>query len=207
VNSQRGLAQAARLAVASMVFLAGVAGAQSTGSPVYAAPYRAFVNSEAALSLSEPGSGFDLEGSYRTGLAGAIDLGGRVGMASLPGSPRLTDLLLGGDLRARVITHNESIPVDGSFTVGLGVETGHHETVGRVPLGLSFGRRLLIEGSSVSLVPYVQPVLSLLFGDATGSEFSLGFGVDTRVSARLDLRFSAAVGHTSGIGFTAAFLH
>ena len=89
----------------------------------------------------------------------------------------------------------------------MGSRAGKGYTVGRLPIGLSMGRRVLIEGSAISLVPYAQPVLTLLFGDASGTDFSLGFGVDARVTPRLDLRFSAAIGNTSGIGFTAAFLH
>jgi hypothetical protein len=179
--------------------------AQSTGTPVYQAPYRAFARSEAAISLSEPGTGFDLEGSYRSGLSGTVDLGFRGGVHDY--SNGATNLLLGTDLRARLVTHSESFPLDGSATVGLGMETGHGSTIGYLPVGFSMGRRVLIEGSDISLVPYVQPVLTFLLGDASGSTFSLGFGLDARVTPRLDLRFSAAVGDESGIAFTAAFLH
>lgn len=181
--------------------------AQETGSPVYQAPYRAFARSEIGISLSEPSAGFDLEGSYRAGLTNTVDLGVRGGFHNGPGPNSQTNTLLGADLRARLVTHTESFPLDASATVGLGVESGHGATVGRLPIGLSMGRRVLIEGSAISLVPYVQPVLTVLFGDADGTDFSLGFGVDARVTPRLDLRFSAAIGNTSGIGFTAAFLH
>lgn len=180
--------------------------AQSTGSPVFQAPYRAFARSEIGISLSEPSSGFDLEGSYRGAFTKTVDLGIRGGIHSGPGPNSQTDALLGADLRARLVTHTESFPLDASATVGLGFESGYGVTVGRLPIGLSMGRRVLIEGSAISLVPYVQPVLTLLFGDASGTDFSLGFGVDARVTPRLDLRFSAAIGNTSGIGFTAAFL-
>ena len=185
----------------------GACAAQETGSPVYQAPYRAFARSEVGISLSEPDAGFDLEGSYRSGLTKTVDLGFRAGIHSGPGPNGETDALLGADLRARLVTHTESFPLDASATVGLGLASGHGFTVGRLPIGLSMGRRVLIEGSAISLVPYVQPVLTLLFGDASGSDLSLGFGVDARVTPRLDLRFSAAIGNTSGIGFTVAFLH
>jgi hypothetical protein len=190
-----------------LVFPFAVCAGQSTGTPVFQAPYRAFANSEIGISLSEPGSGFDLEGSYRSGFTNSVDLGFRGGFHSGPGPDSHTDLLLGTDLRARLVTHSESFPLDGSATVGLGIRSGDGFTVGYVPIGFSMGRRVLIEGSDISLVPYVQPVLRLLFGDAAGTEFSLGFGLDARVTPRLDLRFSAAIGDMSGIGFTAAFLH
>jgi hypothetical protein len=181
--------------------------AQETGSPVYQAPYRAFARSEFGLSISEPDAGFDLEGSYRAGFTKTVDGGVRAGIHSGPGPNSYTDALLGGDVRARLVTHTESFPLDASITAGFGFESGHGFTVGRLPIGLSMGRRVLIEGSAISLVPYAEPVLTFLFGDASGTDLSLGFGVDARVTPRLDLRFSAAIGNTSGIGFTAAFLH
>lgn len=197
---------AATLALVACALAATGVAAQSTGTPVYSAPYRAFARSEFGISLSEPSAGFDLEGSFRGGLTGSTDIGIRGGFHSLPGDAG-TDLLLGGDLRARLVTHTESFPFDGSATVGLGIESGNGHTWGQVPIGFSMGRRVLLEGSDISLVPYVQPVLRLLFADASGSDFSLGFGLDARVTPRLDLRFSAAVGDESGIAFTAAFLH
>jgi hypothetical protein len=198
----RSIASGALLLVAG----ATAARAQSTGTPVYQAPYRAFARSEFGVSLSEPGAGFDLEGSVRGGLSGTTDIGVRAGIYSPPG-PGTSDALVGVDLRSRLVTHTESFPLDGSATVGLGFQSGGGATVGYLPVGFSMGRRVLIEGSDISLVPYVQPVVTFLMGDATGTQFSLGFGLDARVTPRLDLRFSAAVGNLSGIGFTVAFLH
>ena len=195
---------AAIAAVVALEPLAPVA-AQSTGTPIYAAPYRAFAKSEIGLSLSDPGNGFALEASYRSGFSRKMDLGFRGGFADRSGRNG-TNLLLGADLRARVLDHNESFPLDGSFTVGLGINSGDGFTVGYLPIGFSMGRRVLLEGSSVSLVPYVHPVLTPIFGDGSGTDFSLGFGVDARISPRLDLRFSAALGDRDGIGFTVAFL-
>lgn len=179
--------------------------AQSTGTPIYQAPYRAFAKSEIGISLSDPGNGFALEGSWRTAINQKMDIGFRGGIADRSG-PNGTDLLVGTDFRARVLDHNESFPLDGSFTLGLGVQSGDGYTVGYLPIGFSMGRRVLIEGSSVSLVPYVHPVFTPIFGDGSGSDFSLGFGVDARITPRIDLRFSAALGDRDGIGFTVAFL-
>ncbi|MGH7584047.1 MAG: hypothetical protein ACREL5_12555 [Gemmatimonadales bacterium] len=195
------------LGAALLVVVAAAAPAQSTGTPIYQAPYRAFAHSEFAISLSEPGAGYDLEGSYRAGLTHTVDLGFRGGFHSGPGRHSYTNLLLGTDLRARLVTHTESFPLDGSLTAGIGFESGGGATVGYLPIGFSMGRRVLVEGSQISLVPYVQPVVTLLFGDASGTDLSLGFGLDARITPRLDLRFSAAIGDASGIGFTAAFLH
>jgi hypothetical protein len=177
--------------------------AQSTGTPVYQAPYRAFANSELGLSLSDPGSGFALEGSWRTGLSARSDIGIRAGLSDRGNH---TALLVGGDYRMRVLDHNDSFPLDGSFTLGLGVATGDGFSVGYLPIGFSMGRRILVEGSQVSLVPYIHPVLTPTFGDAEDTAFSLGFGLDARITPRLDVRFSAAIGDQDGIAFTVAWL-
>jgi len=177
--------------------------AQSTGTPVYQAPYRAFANSELGLSLSDPGNGFALEGSWRTGLSPKSDIGLRAGLSDRGNS---TALLAGADYRMRVLDHNDSFPLDGSFTAGFGLVSGDGFTVGYLPVGFSMGRRILVEGSQISLVPYLHPVLAPRFGDADDVALSLGFGLDARVTPRLDVRFSAALGDQDGIAFTVAWL-
>ena len=193
--------------VMSLAVVPAVA-AQSTGTPIYAAPYRAFANSEIGISFADPGPGFDFEGSYRTAFNKKIDLGFRGGIHSYS-DPGSTALLLGTDLRARVLDHTESFPLDGSVTVGLGFESGKGYTVGFLPIGFSMGRRVLVEGSSISLIPYIQPVLAGrdLATARVGPISPLGFGLDARMTPRLDLRFSAGIGDHDGVGFTVAFLH
>lgn len=186
------------------VLLVAPVSAQSTGTPVYQAPYRAFANSELGLSLSDPGNGFALEGSWRTGLSSRSDFGLRAGLSD---RGRSTALLAGADYRMRVLDHNDDFPLDGSFTLGLGFASGDGFTVGYLPIGFSMGRRILVEGSQVSLVPYIHPVLAPTFGDGPNDAmFSLGFGLDARVTPRLDVRFSAAIGDQDGIAFTVAWL-
>lgn len=194
-----------RGAVLAVLLLAttGTAAGQSTGTPVYMAPYRAFAGSELGVSLSDPGPGFALEGSYRTGINSTMDIGVRGGLHD---TSWRTALLMGADFRARVLDHSNSFPLDGSFTVGLGVASGDGVTNGFLPIGFSMGRRILVEGSSVSLVPYVHPVITPVFGDGNDTMVSIGFGVDARVTPRLDVRFSAAIGDQDGIAFTVAFL-
>lgn len=191
----------AALAVASPVALV----AQSTGTPVYQAPYRGFGQSEIGVSFSDPGQGYALEGSYRTAFNHTIDIGFRGGLAD-GGHGGTSSLLFGTDLRARVLDHNSSFPVDGSFTLGLGMSSGGGITTGYLPIGFTMGRRVLIEGSSASLVPFVHPVLTPIFGDGSGTDFSLGFGLDAKINSRLDLRFSAAIGDRDGIAFTVAWV-
>lgn len=193
------------LAAFAAVLIAAPLAAQSTGTPVYAAPYRAFSTSEIAISFSDPGPGFALEGSYRVGFGSRIDGGVRAGLADSKGGDAA--LLVGVDGRARVLDHSDAFPLDGSFTFGFGFSSAGDNTVSMLPIGFSMGRRVLVEGSNLSIVPYVHPVLTPLFGDADGVDFSIGFGVDVRITPRLDLRFSAAIGDRDGIGFTAAFIH
>ena len=201
----RSVAVVAAIAVVAVLTPAwGAVAAQSTGTPVFAAPYRAFSTSEIAISFSDPGSGYALEGSYRVGFGSRIDGGLRAGFADAKGVDG--SLLLGVDGRARVLDHSDAFPLDGSVTFGLGLNARDGGTVAMLPIGFSMGRRILVDGSNTSIVAYVQPVVTPLFGDADGADFTLGFGVDLRISTRLDLRFSGAIGDRDGIGFTVAFL-
>jgi hypothetical protein len=194
------------VALLLVVLAPAAARAQSTGTPIYQAPYRAFAKTEFGISLSDPGDGYALEGSYRTVLTQKVDLGLRLGFADRA-EPTGTDLLVGGDVRVRVVDHTDTFPLDGSFTGGLGVQSGDGYSAVYLPIGFSMGRRVLIEGSSISLVPYVHPVFTPSFGDANNTDFSFAFGVDARLNPRLDLRFSGAIGDRGGVGFTVAFLH
>lgn len=191
------------LSLALVALLTVPVAAQSTGTPVYQSPYRAFAGSEVGVTFSDPGPGFALEGSYRVGIGGSVDGGVRAGF--MDGGHR-TALLAGGDIRARVLNHSDAFPLDGALTVGLGVSSGDGYTVGYLPIGFTMARRVIVEGSSISLVPFIQPVLTPRFGDSDGTDLSLGFGLDARISPRLGIRFSAALGDRDGIAFTAAFL-
>jgi len=178
--------------------------AQSTGTPVFLAPYRAFDRTEFGGSVSDPGSGVALEGFYRLGDR-KYDFGFRAGVFDGDGS--VTRFLVGADFRTRVVDHTEDFPLDGAFTLGLGASFGDGVTVARIPVGVSFGRRVALEDSNVEFVPYFQPVISPVFGDIDSDvEFSLGLGVDVKLSRRFELRVSGALGDLDGIGLSIAFL-
>jgi hypothetical protein len=69
-----------------------------------------------------------------------------------------------------------------------------------VPVGLSLGRRIDLEDSDISLVPYVQPTGNFVFCEGTEEfGFSLGFGLDARLSKFFDARVSAGFGTDFGI--------
>ncbi|MGH7703220.1 MAG: hypothetical protein ACREMO_09005 [Gemmatimonadales bacterium] len=189
----------------AMLLGAGLAAAQSTGTPVFAAPYRAFQSSEIGGSFSDPGGpGWALEGFYRRGYK-KYDIGFRAGLADSKNTD--TRFLLGGDFRARVLSHSEHFPLDGAVTLGLGGNFGNGVNVGYVPIGLSLGRRVLLEGSQTNFVPYVHPVVTPTFGDTNEDVlFTLGLGVDIKFNRNLDLRVSGAIGDLDGVGISLAFL-
>jgi hypothetical protein len=180
------------------------AAAQSTGTPVFAAPYRAFTRSEVGLSLSDMDGGTGFEGFYKTGHQ-KWDLGFRAGFIDVDVADN--PILLGVDGRTRLVTHDQSFPLDGSLTVGAGAMLQDNFNVFNVPVGFSMGRRVDLEGSSVSFVPYFQPVASLVFGDADSDIlFSIGLGADIRVDRNLDLRVAGAVGDLDGVSISVAWL-
>jgi hypothetical protein len=187
-------------AVALMIVIAGRMAAQETGTPVFKAPYRAFTNHEFGGMLSFPSDNvnFALEGFYGWG-HGPFDIGFRGGLEDLEGDGD-TRVLLGADFRTRVVHTTERFPLDGAFTLGLGLNAGDGPDIVYIPIGLSLGRRFLIEGSKVSFVPYVHPVLVPRFSSGDSNlDAALGLGVDIRFSRMVDFRVSGGVGDIEGI--------
>jgi len=194
------------LVVVGMVVGTAGARAQSTGMPSFNAPYRAFERSEFAGVVSSPnGTGTGIEGSYRYA-AGTLDVGLRAGMWD-PGAGGKTELLLGAELRNRMITHSVNFPLDGALVAGLGGSLVSGASTMFVPVGLSLGRRIELSGSSLSIVPYVQPTALLVVNSNTNLDFTMGFGADLRVSRAADLRFSAGIGDLHGLAFGVVWLH
>ncbi len=188
--------------------VAGVvsAHAQATFMPSFSAPYRAFEKSEFGAVLSFPGGSVTgIEGFYRVGYK-QFDFGARGGIAS--GNSN-TEVLLGVEGRVGVIEQKESFPLDGAVIVGFG-------TVGfdnwNIPAGLSIGRVINIEDSDISLTPYVQPTVMLGFleGGAgtrtTEFGFSLGLGLDVKLSSQFDARLSVGVGDVEGFSIAAVWV-
>ncbi|MBW8773000.1 MAG: hypothetical protein JF590_06910, partial [Gemmatimonadetes bacterium] len=73
-----------KLALLAVLIAPATAAAQSTGTPVFAAPYRAFRNSEIGLSLSDLNGGTGFEGFYKAGHRN-WDIGFRGGFADASG--------------------------------------------------------------------------------------------------------------------------
>jgi hypothetical protein len=196
----------ALVAVVLAATAAGRAAAQETGTPVFRAPYRAFTTHEFGGSLSFPSGApdFALEAFYSYG-HGAYDLGVRGGFEDVPGGD--TRVLLGGDFRTRILNASDRFPLDGALTLGLGINAGSGPDVVYIPVGLSLGRRFLLEGSKTSFVPYVEPVVvPALSSGNSDLDFALGLGVDIRFSNTIDFRVSAGVGDIEGISLGLAFV-
>jgi hypothetical protein len=176
---------------------AEVAQAQLTGTPVFSAPYRAFKQHEVGGYVSSA-SNYSLEGFYGYG-SGKFDIelrGGFVDFESNAGS----QVLVGAQARQRVITNTERFPLDGALTFGISGAFGDGADRVFIPVGLSLGRRFLLEGSKTSFVPYVQPYLGLALTDGDSDlAGGLGLGVDIRLSDVVDLRIGGGIGDIEGV--------
>lgn len=181
--------------------------AQTTG-PTFNAPYRAFERHEFGATMAFPdGGGTQLEGEYRFG-HGTYDIGLRGG-AFFPGGGASSQVTLGVIARNRVLTHSESFPLDGAIVFGGGVHA-NGGTFWNFPVGLSLGRRLDVEGSQVSIVPYAEPAGFLTHDAVNGTDLQIGvgFGADFRLSALFDARVSIGVGDgPKGVSVSAVWVH
>ena len=187
--------------------VASEAAAQATGMPSFNAPYRAFSRSEIGLVISFPnGGGTAFEGAFRKA-SGKFDIGFRGGIFD-PGGAGDAVLLLGVEARERVLSHTVDFPLDGALVFGVGGQFVSGTSALLVPVGLSLGRRIDLEGSAVSIVPYVQPTGVLVAGSGSSDFlFTLGLGADFRLSPRFDARFSAGLGDLEGVSLSAVWVH
>ncbi len=180
--------------------------AQSTGVPSFDAPYRAFAQHEFGGTLSFPSQfDFGIEGQYRFGYRN-FDIGFRGGFlqSDAPiGRFADTRITAGVTARQRVITHSVRFPLDGAIVFGIGGQFVSDFTTVFIPFGVSLGRRVEIENSQVSIVPYGQPTVFLTTGSNQDMElrFSLGLGADFRLSSMFDARASVGVGSNFLEGF------
>jgi hypothetical protein len=195
---------AAILAVLLLVAV-GSAAAQATGTTAFSAPYRAFGTHEFGGTLSFPeGGGVAAEGLYGFG-KGKFDIGLRGGVWDPSAGDAI--FLVGVNVRQRVLEHTEDFPLDGAAVFGAGAQFIPDLTTLLVPVGLSLGRRLDVEDSRVSIVPFVQPTAILSHNSLdTDFNFALGIGGDFRLSSMFDARVSVGLGHLEGISISAVWL-
>ena len=181
--------------------------AQATGTPTYNAPYRAFTRSEFGALISFPeGGDVALEGAYRMA-SGRFDIGFKAGFSD-PSGPGDVIILAGAEARQRVITHSVDFPLDGALVLGIGGWFQSGNSLLFVPVGLSLGRRLDVQNSSLSIVPYLQPTLFIVGGDVGDHvSFSLGLGADFRFTPRFDGRVAAGLGDLEGVSLSLVWVH
>src|SRR6266478_3855036 len=166
---------------------------QATGMPSFNAPYRAFQRSELGAVFSFPnGGGTGFEGMYRYA-RGTLDIGLRGGIFDPSGAGKAV-LLVGAEARERVITHTIDFPLDGAIVFGAGGALVSGGSVVFIPVGLSLGRRIDPRGSTVSIVPYVQPTATLVADGGSTLDFTLGLGADFRFGHTFDARLSVGLG-------------
>ena len=186
-----------RIATTVVLFLAAVlaegVSAQATGMPTFFAPTRGFASSEVGVTLSRPGAGATgLEARFGAALDRA-DFALRAGYAD-PGGTADGSFVAGVEARVPVIGRSPTFPLDGAFILGIGRSfvSGGGQTF--VPLGLSIGRRLVLDGSALQLTPYVQP--TVIF--ESSSLFAFGLGVDIQARGIPEVRVNWAVGDLDG---------
>ena len=181
---------------------ADVASAQTLGTPIFQGPYRGFQRGEFMAAISDPGEGTSiaLEAEYRFVPQRNFDVGFQAGYAD-GDNGGINLFSFGGDIRFPIVRASETFPLDGSLTAGLGLIFGENDFFGGlIPLGATLGRRVLLEGSQTSFVPWVHPVIAPAFGDIDDAQFGVGLGVDIAFTPRFDLRVSGALGDYEGVG-------
>jgi hypothetical protein len=178
--------------------------AQSTGTPVFHAPYRAFDRYEIGANVSDAGN-IAIEGFYGFSHTGARwDFAIRGGVQD-NGDCCKAGLLIGLDARYRVIDQSEDFPLDGALITGAGAHLVSGGSRLFIPIGLSLGRRVQFENSNSSLVPYVEPVIIPTFGDGDSDVgVALGLGADLRINRRFELRLGIGIGDIENfsVGFS-----
>jgi hypothetical protein len=196
-------------ALALSATTAGAAAAQETATPVFKSPYRSFTSSEYGASFSDPGSTADwaLEGFYGYGRE-RWDIGLRAGLMDFGEE---TGFMVGASARTRVLQSSESFPLDGALTLGIGGLFSDDFTSFFIPIGVSLGRRVMLEGSETSFVPYLHPVVVPVLGDDVGEDdvlLALGLGVDIKFSRSFDIRVAGAIGDDlyEGVSVGIAFI-
>ncbi len=186
----------------------GAAVAQETGTPVFKSPYRTFTSSEYGATFSDPGiADWALEGFYGYG-RDRWDIGLRAGLVDAGDE---TGFVVGASARTRVLQSSETFPLDGALTLGIGGRFSDDFTSFFIPIGVSLGRRVMLEGSETSFVPYLHPVVVPVLGDDVGDDdvlLALGLGVDIKFSRSFDIRVAGAIGDDlyEGVSVGIAFI-
>lgn len=183
---------ASALAVAAALSAEGLA-AQATGLPTFLAPARAFGAAEMGVTLSRPGgSATGVEGRFGFGLDRA-DLAIRAGYFD-PGENADGIIIGGAEARVPVIGRSADFPLDGALIFGFGRHFSSGSEQNFVPVGLSIGRRISLDGRAFQLTPYLQP--TVIFESET--VFAFGLGLDVRIQELPEVRVNWGLGDMDG---------
>lgn len=176
------------------VLAAEVVSAQATGTPTFFAPTRGFGNTEVGLSVSGGGGsgGVAAEGRYGFLLSRA-DISLRAGYVDNDDAGS-GSFIAGVEARIPVIGHDLRFPLDGALVLGVGHRFSDPDGETFVPLGLSLGKRIVLDWNDLPLTPYVQP--TVIFQD--GSKFGFGLGLDVHIQGAPDIRLNWALGDLKG---------
>lgn len=194
------------VAFIAMCAIGTSAEAQVTGNPTYVPPFGSFDKHEFGVTASFPGNAGDaaFEGLFGVD-AGAVDILFQGGFIFGAGSGNDDLVLLGTELRYQFISHTQDFPADGALVAGVGARLGNiNQAI--IPVGLTMGRRLIIEDSEVSIVPFLQPTVIFIAGDGSDVGFAMGLGADFILTRSFNLRVSAGLGEVDGISFSAIWL-
>ena len=172
--------------------------AQATGTPTFFAPTRGFGDTEVGLSVSggRGSGGIGVEGRFGF-LLNRADISLRAGYVDNGGGGS-GSFVAGAEARIPVIGHDRPLPLDGALIFGLGHSFSDPGGETFVPLGLSLGRRVVLDGQDLQLTPYVQP--TVIF--KRDSAFGFGLGLDVHIQGVPDIRLNWAFGDLKGFAFS-----
>ena len=181
---------------------AGSVTAQTLGLSSFLSPYRTFEKMEFGGHFAfDEGTDYALGGFLRGGVK-RFDIGARLALIE-PDGPGDLFVAVGADARQQIVRHDENFPLDGALVVGVGGLFPEGDEIFLLTGGFSLGRRLEVEDSDVTIVPYVEPVL--LITDLDQIDFALGLGVDFALTSRFTARVSAGLGEIEGVSLGIAW--
>lgn len=179
-----------------LALTAAAASAQATALPTFHAPTRAFGVSETGVALSRPGG--DATGlELRLGVAlDEADLAFRGGYVDASGDGG--NWVAGAEGRIPVIGRSSGFPLDGALILGIGriFAEGGGETI--VPVGLTLGRRLYLDGNALVLTPYAQPTVIFVDDELV----TIGLGIDIKIGEVPEIRLNWAEGDLDGFSIS-----
>jgi len=176
------------------VLVAEGVSAQATGTPTFFAPTRGFGDTEVGVSVSgaSGSGGVGVEGRFGFSLSSS-DISMRAGYVD-NGDAGSGSFVAGVEARIPVIGHNRRFPLDGALILGVGHSFSDPGGETFVPLGLSLGKRIVLDGSDLQLTPYVQPTVIFQHDSA----FGFGLGLDLHIQGVPDIRLNWALGDLKG---------